>query len=100
MKKLTTKQKLDIFQKRIAKITSLAIFCYASQKVTTQFLDPTDYKNSDLHSIVTSFQSIMEYILDDFKKIAISTGIDENEIEKISLEFIEKFKKNPNFPSR
>lgn len=100
MKKLTAKQELKLYQEKLAKLASLAIFCYASQKVSTQFLVPTDFKNSDLHSIVTNFHSIMEYIQDDFKKIAKVAGIDENEIEKISKELIEKFKMNPRFPTK
>ena len=98
MKKLTIKQELELYQKKVAKLASLAIFCYASQKVATEFLDPSEYKNSDLHSIVTSFQGIMDLIQNDFKKIAKAAGADENEIEKMSLELIEKFKKNPSFP--
>jgi len=99
VKKLTSKQKLELYQKRMAKLASLAIFCYASQKVSTQFLDPGDFRNSDLHHIVTSFQKIMEHNGDDFKKIALTTGMDEKEIEKISKEMIEKFKENPSFPT-
>ena len=100
MKKLTAKQKLELYQKRLAKISSLAIFCYASQKVSIEFLDPSDFKNTDLHYIVNSFQKIMAHCEDDFRKIALATGIDEKEIEEICNELIEKFKKNPSFPSR
>lgn len=99
MKKLTDKQKIKSYEKRLAKITSLTIFCFASQKVASQFLDPNEFKNSDLHSIVNSFQRIMNSLEDDFRKIANVCGVEDKEIEKISDELIDKFKKSSNFPA-
>ena len=100
MKKLTNIQKIKLYEKQLAKITSLTVFFYASQKVSSQFLDPNEYKNSDLHTIVNGFQSIMHYLEDDFKKIAKACGLEDKEIEKLSEQFIDKFKDNPKYPSK
>lgn len=98
MKKLTDKQKIKSYQKQLAKITSLTIFFYASQKVSTQFLDPSKYKDSDLHTIVTGFQKIMNYLGDDFRRIANLCGIKDKEIDEICDDLMEKFKKSTNYP--
>lgn len=98
MKKLTDKQKIKLYEKQLAKITSLTIFCHASQRISSQFLDPSEFKNSDLHTIVNKFQKIMKYLEDDFRKIAKTCGLDDKEIEKLSDELVEKFKKSPSFP--
>lgn len=100
MKKLTDKQKIKSYEKQLDKITSLAIFYYTSQKVSSQFFEPNEFKNSDLHTIVTSFQSIMKYLEEDFKKIAIACGLDDKEIEKISERLLDKFKDDPKYPSK
>lgn len=100
MKKITDKQKIKSYEKQLAKIASLTIFCYASQKVSSQFIEPNEFVNSNLHTIVKSFQSIMHYLEDDFRKIAKACGVDDTEIEKLSEQLIDKFKDNPKYPSK
>ena len=63
-KKLTDKQKIKLYQKQLAKITTLAVFCYASQKGAAEILKPDAYTNSDLHTIVSGFQQIMNALGD------------------------------------
>jgi len=68
------------------------------KKVASQILHPNNFKNSDLHDIVTNFQKIIDSFGDDFRRIALTCGIEDSEIDKISNQFIEKFKKNSNYP--